>query len=179
MEALGLGPRPLFDVSRQGSCMLNKAASYFSGLDPFAWAGASSVQCEYWVSPSVCKTAAHCVFVYVCTYMCVCVCVLSVLVLLSLSPLYRKSQIPFDYVYPFSPRSVFVYVLSVLCERECGSVFIHHAVCFLHEWLHLIDSSSKQQLRPTGVSRKHQRPNRNLQNENHLLSIWQKLVQKR
>uniref|UniRef100_A0A3P9MFD1 Retinoic acid receptor, gamma b n=1 Tax=Oryzias latipes TaxID=8090 RepID=A0A3P9MFD1_ORYLA len=44
MEALGLGPRPLFDVSRQGSCMLNKAASYFSGLDPFAWAGASSVQ---------------------------------------------------------------------------------------------------------------------------------------
>ncbi|XP_024126168.1 retinoic acid receptor gamma-A isoform X2 [Oryzias melastigma] len=44
MEALGLGPRPLFDVSRQGSCMLSKAASYFSGLDPFAWAGASSVQ---------------------------------------------------------------------------------------------------------------------------------------
>ncbi|XP_004069175.1 retinoic acid receptor gamma-A isoform X2 [Oryzias latipes] len=44
MEALGLGPRPLFDVSRQGSCMLNKAASYFSGLNPFAWAGASSVQ---------------------------------------------------------------------------------------------------------------------------------------
>lgn len=47
MEALGLAPRPLFDVSRQGSCMLSKAAPYFSGLDPFAWAGTSSVQCEY------------------------------------------------------------------------------------------------------------------------------------
>ncbi|XP_039884835.1 retinoic acid receptor gamma-A-like isoform X2 [Simochromis diagramma] len=44
MEALGLAPRPLFDVSRQGSCMLSKAAPYFSGLDPFAWAGTSSVQ---------------------------------------------------------------------------------------------------------------------------------------
>lgn len=47
MEALGLAPRPLFDVSRQGSCMLSKATPYFSGLDPFAWAGTSSVQCEY------------------------------------------------------------------------------------------------------------------------------------
>ncbi|XP_070693925.1 retinoic acid receptor gamma-A-like [Pempheris klunzingeri] len=44
MEALGLAPRPLFDVSGQGSCMLTKAASYFSGLDPFAWAGTGSVQ---------------------------------------------------------------------------------------------------------------------------------------
>ncbi|XP_069565070.1 retinoic acid receptor gamma-A-like isoform X2 [Brachyistius frenatus] len=44
MEALGLGPRPLFDVSRRGSCMLGKATPYFSGLDPFAWAGTSSVQ---------------------------------------------------------------------------------------------------------------------------------------
>ncbi|XP_004545015.1 retinoic acid receptor gamma-A isoform X2 [Maylandia zebra] len=44
MEALGLAPRPLFDVSRQGSCMLSKATPYFSGLDPFAWAGTSSVQ---------------------------------------------------------------------------------------------------------------------------------------
>ncbi|XP_022063707.1 retinoic acid receptor gamma-A-like [Acanthochromis polyacanthus] len=44
MEALGLAPRPLFDVSRQGSCMLGKATPYFSGLDPFAWAGTSSVQ---------------------------------------------------------------------------------------------------------------------------------------
>lgn len=47
MEALGLAPRPLFDVSGQGSCMLSKATPYFSGLDPFAWAGAGSVQCEY------------------------------------------------------------------------------------------------------------------------------------
>ncbi|XP_036007138.1 retinoic acid receptor gamma-A isoform X2 [Fundulus heteroclitus] len=44
MEALGLVPRPLFDVSRQGSCMLGKATPYFSRLDPFAWTGASSVQ---------------------------------------------------------------------------------------------------------------------------------------
>ncbi|XP_037631378.1 retinoic acid receptor gamma-A-like isoform X3 [Sebastes umbrosus] len=44
MEALGLAPRPLFDVSAQGSCMLGKATPYFSGLDPFAWAGTSSIQ---------------------------------------------------------------------------------------------------------------------------------------
>ncbi|KAM4582269.1 retinoic acid receptor gamma-A-like isoform 2-T2 [Fundulus diaphanus] len=44
MEALGLVPRPLFDVSRQGSCMLGKATPYFSRLDPFAWTGSSSVQ---------------------------------------------------------------------------------------------------------------------------------------
>uniref|UniRef100_H3C828 Retinoic acid receptor gamma n=1 Tax=Tetraodon nigroviridis TaxID=99883 RepID=H3C828_TETNG len=47
MEALGLAPRPLYDVSGQGSCMLAKATPYFSGLDPFAWAGTSSIQCEY------------------------------------------------------------------------------------------------------------------------------------
>nr|XP_020448850.1 retinoic acid receptor gamma-A-like isoform X1 [Monopterus albus]XP_020448851.1 retinoic acid receptor gamma-A-like isoform X1 [Monopterus albus] len=39
MEALGLAPRPLFDVSGQGSCMLGKATPYFSGLDHFAWTG--------------------------------------------------------------------------------------------------------------------------------------------
>ncbi|XP_028302991.1 retinoic acid receptor gamma-A-like isoform X2 [Gouania willdenowi] len=44
VEALGLAPRPLYDVSHQGSCMLSKASSYFSGLDPFAWAGTSSIQ---------------------------------------------------------------------------------------------------------------------------------------
>lgn len=49
MEALGLAPRPLFDVSGQGSCMLAKATPYFSGLDPFAWAGTSSIQCEYFI----------------------------------------------------------------------------------------------------------------------------------
>lgn len=47
MEALGLAPRPIYDVSGQGSCMLAKATPYFSGLDPFAWAGTSSIQCEY------------------------------------------------------------------------------------------------------------------------------------
>lgn len=56
MEALGLAPRPLYDVSGQGSCMLAKATPYFSGLDPFAWAGTSSIQCEY----SVCE--CECVF---------------------------------------------------------------------------------------------------------------------
>ncbi|KAK6321274.1 retinoic acid receptor gamma-A-like isoform X2 [Coregonus clupeaformis] len=42
MEALA--PRPLFDVSTQGSCMLGKATPFFPGLDPFAWAGMASVQ---------------------------------------------------------------------------------------------------------------------------------------
>lgn len=60
MEALGLASRPLFDVSGQGSCMLGKATPYFSGLDPFAWAGSSSIQCEYPVPsrPSGCKRTA-------------------------------------------------------------------------------------------------------------------------
>ncbi|KAM4613664.1 retinoic acid receptor gamma-A-like isoform 2-T3 [Polymixia lowei] len=44
MEALGLAPRPLFHGSGHGSCMLGKATPYFSGLDPFAWAGTGSVQ---------------------------------------------------------------------------------------------------------------------------------------
>uniref|UniRef100_A0A8K9XX65 Retinoic acid receptor, gamma b n=1 Tax=Oncorhynchus mykiss TaxID=8022 RepID=A0A8K9XX65_ONCMY len=42
MEALA--PRPLFDVSTQGACMLGKATPFFPGLDPFAWAGMASVQ---------------------------------------------------------------------------------------------------------------------------------------
>ncbi|XP_034022644.1 retinoic acid receptor gamma-A-like isoform X2 [Thalassophryne amazonica] len=42
MEALA--PRPLFDVAAQGSCMLAKADTYFSGLDPFAWPGTGSIQ---------------------------------------------------------------------------------------------------------------------------------------
>ncbi|KAL0978290.1 hypothetical protein UPYG_G00168460 [Umbra pygmaea] len=44
MEALGMAPRPLFDVSTQGACMLGKATPFFPGLDPFAWAGTASVQ---------------------------------------------------------------------------------------------------------------------------------------
>ncbi|XP_031681130.1 retinoic acid receptor gamma-A-like isoform X2 [Oncorhynchus kisutch] len=42
MEALA--PRPLFDVSTQGACMLGKATPFFPGLDHFAWAGMASVQ---------------------------------------------------------------------------------------------------------------------------------------
>lgn len=59
MEALGLAPRRLYDVSGQGSCMLARATPYFSGLDPFAWAGTSSIQCEY----SVCVIERECVCV--------------------------------------------------------------------------------------------------------------------
>ncbi|XP_056128783.1 retinoic acid receptor gamma-A-like isoform X2 [Lampris incognitus] len=44
MEALGQAPRPLFDVSSQSSFMLGKATPYFSGLDPFAWAGTGCTQ---------------------------------------------------------------------------------------------------------------------------------------
>ncbi|XP_077458896.1 retinoic acid receptor gamma-A-like isoform X2 [Stigmatopora argus] len=44
MEALGLVPRPLYNVSAQGSCMLAKAPPFFSSLDPFAWAGTGSLQ---------------------------------------------------------------------------------------------------------------------------------------
>ncbi|XP_061731109.1 retinoic acid receptor gamma-A-like isoform X2 [Nerophis ophidion] len=44
MEALGLAPRPRYDVSAQGSCMLAKAPPFFASLDPFAWAGTGSLQ---------------------------------------------------------------------------------------------------------------------------------------
>ncbi|XP_061779686.1 retinoic acid receptor gamma-B isoform X2 [Nerophis lumbriciformis] len=44
MEALGLAPRPRYDVSAQGSCMLAKAPPFFTSLDPFAWAGTNSLQ---------------------------------------------------------------------------------------------------------------------------------------
>lgn len=98
MEALGLAPRPLYDVSGQGSCMLAKATPYFSGLDPFAWAGTSSIQCEYSVCESVCSYQSP--------------------VLLSCSSICRKSQIPFNSMCPFSPCILFVYVLSVLCGAE-------------------------------------------------------------
>lgn len=67
MEALGLAPRPLFDVSAQGSCMLGKATPYFSGLDPFAWAGTSSIQCEYSIL-SIRLEQTSCVCVCVCSY---------------------------------------------------------------------------------------------------------------
>ncbi|XP_056324226.1 retinoic acid receptor gamma-B isoform X2 [Danio aesculapii] len=44
MEALGVGQRPLFDVSAQSSCMLRKASSFFSGLEPFSWSNNTSLQ---------------------------------------------------------------------------------------------------------------------------------------
>ncbi|XP_061663423.1 retinoic acid receptor gamma-A isoform X4 [Syngnathoides biaculeatus] len=44
MEALGMGPRQLYDVTGRGTCMLRKASPFFAGLDPFAWAGSASVQ---------------------------------------------------------------------------------------------------------------------------------------
>ncbi|KAM8862368.1 retinoic acid receptor gamma-A isoform 2-T5 [Spinachia spinachia] len=44
MEALGMGPRQLYDVTGRGACMLRKASPFFAGLDPFAWTGSASVQ---------------------------------------------------------------------------------------------------------------------------------------
>ncbi|XP_037125973.1 retinoic acid receptor gamma-A isoform X2 [Syngnathus acus] len=44
MEALGMGPRQLYDVTSRGACMLRKASPFFAGLDPFAWTGRASVQ---------------------------------------------------------------------------------------------------------------------------------------
>lgn len=49
--------------------------------------------------------------------MCVCSYQSPGCVIIELS-LHRKSQIPFDSVYPFSPCFLFVFVLSVLCESE-------------------------------------------------------------
>lgn len=47
MEALGLGPRQLYDVTGHGACMLRKASPFFAGLDTFAWTGSASVQCKW------------------------------------------------------------------------------------------------------------------------------------
>ncbi|KAM9391047.1 retinoic acid receptor gamma-A-like [Salvelinus alpinus] len=44
MEALGMGPCQLYDVTSRGECMLRKASPFFAGLDPFAWTGSASVQ---------------------------------------------------------------------------------------------------------------------------------------
>uniref|UniRef100_A0A087X952 Retinoic acid receptor gamma n=1 Tax=Poecilia formosa TaxID=48698 RepID=A0A087X952_POEFO len=44
MEALGMGPRQLYDVTSRGACMLRKASPFFPALDPFAWTGSASVQ---------------------------------------------------------------------------------------------------------------------------------------
>ncbi|XP_041944558.1 retinoic acid receptor gamma-A-like isoform X2 [Alosa alosa] len=38
VEALGVAPRPLYDVSAQGSCMLRKVSSFFPNLESFSWA---------------------------------------------------------------------------------------------------------------------------------------------
>ncbi|XP_047223509.1 retinoic acid receptor gamma-A isoform X2 [Girardinichthys multiradiatus] len=47
MEALGMGPRQLYDVTSRGACMLRKASPFFPALDPFAWTGSASVQCKW------------------------------------------------------------------------------------------------------------------------------------
>lgn len=47
-----------------------------------------------------------------------CVCSYQSPVLLSCSPICRKSQIPFNSMCPFSPCILFVYVLSVLCGAK-------------------------------------------------------------
>ncbi|XP_031423570.1 retinoic acid receptor gamma-A-like isoform X4 [Clupea harengus] len=44
VEALGVAPRPLYDVSAQGSCMLRKASSFFPNLEPFSWAINTAMQ---------------------------------------------------------------------------------------------------------------------------------------
>ncbi|KAA0706710.1 Retinoic acid receptor gamma-A [Triplophysa tibetana] len=44
MEALGMGPRQLYDVTNRGACMLRKASPFYAGLDPFAWTGTASVR---------------------------------------------------------------------------------------------------------------------------------------
>ncbi|XP_028850192.1 retinoic acid receptor gamma-A isoform X2 [Denticeps clupeoides] len=44
MEALGMGPRQLYEVTSRGACMLRKANPFFAGLDPFAWSGTPSIQ---------------------------------------------------------------------------------------------------------------------------------------
>lgn len=46
MEALGMGPRQLYDVTNRGACMLRKASPFYAGLDPFAWTGTASVRCK-------------------------------------------------------------------------------------------------------------------------------------
>ena len=71
MEALGMGPRQLYDVTSRGACMLRKASPFFAGLDPFAWTGSASVQCK-WLP--VLRLGGACVCVYMCV-VCVCVCV--------------------------------------------------------------------------------------------------------
>lgn len=57
MEALGLGPRQLYDVTSHGACMLRKASPFFAGLDTFAWTSSASVQCKW--HPCVFHTPTH------------------------------------------------------------------------------------------------------------------------
>lgn len=59
MEALGLGPRQLYDVTSHGACMLRKASPFFAGLDTFAWTGSASVQCKWYPRLFLTHTHAH------------------------------------------------------------------------------------------------------------------------
>lgn len=47
MEALGMGPRQLYDVTSHGACMLRKVSPFFAGLDSFTWTGSASVPCKW------------------------------------------------------------------------------------------------------------------------------------
>lgn len=71
MEALGMAPRPLFDVSTQGACMLGKATPFFPGLDPFAWGGTASVQCKWSICSVSSLDSSDCKGLCVC---CLCLC---------------------------------------------------------------------------------------------------------
>ncbi|XP_028853381.1 retinoic acid receptor gamma-A-like isoform X2 [Denticeps clupeoides] len=44
VEALGVAPRPLYDMSAQGSCMLRRAGPFFPSLEPFSWSSSSGMQ---------------------------------------------------------------------------------------------------------------------------------------
>lgn len=59
MEALGLGPRQLYDVTSHGACMLRKASPFFAGLDTFAWTGSASVQCKWYPRLFLTHTHTH------------------------------------------------------------------------------------------------------------------------
>lgn len=65
-------------------------------------------------------------------------------VITELSP-HRKSRIPFDDMYPFSPCSLFVYALSVLCERVGRGVYLYITgfVFFMNDFTRLTGPSKQ------------------------------------
>lgn len=62
MEALGMGPRQLYDVTSHGACMLRKVSPFFAGLDSFTWTGSASVPCKWhpvWTQSSLSLFLRH------------------------------------------------------------------------------------------------------------------------